>query len=80
MEVTGPSARLKALRIAYGLSLREAAARAGIPASSWQTAEEGALPNATRAVVMARLLNTTVETIWGDSVLPEAPNAATVPA
>jgi DNA-binding XRE family transcriptional regulator len=79
MEVTGPSGRLKALRIAHGLSLREAAARAGIPASSWQTAEEGALPNATRAVVMARLLNTTVEAIWGDAVLPEA-SATSVPA
>jgi hypothetical protein len=72
MEVTGPALRLKALRIAHGLSLREAAGRAGIPASSWQTTEEGALPNAPRAVVMARVLCTTVEAIWGDVVLPEA--------
>jgi DNA-binding XRE family transcriptional regulator len=79
MEVTGPSVRLKALRIAHGLSLREAATRAGIPASSWQTAEEGALPNATRAVTMARLLSTTVEAIWGDAVLPEASAAAVAP-
>ena len=71
-----PSARLRALRISRGLSIRDAAKAAGVPASSWQTSEEGSLPNASRAVQMAASLGATVEAIWGESRLPVADDAA----
>lgn len=71
-----PSARLRALRISRGLSIRDAAKAAGVPASSWQTSEEGSLPNASRAVQMAASLGTTVEAVWGESRLPVADDAA----
>ena len=71
-----PSARLRALRISRGLSIRDAAKAAGVPASSWQTSEEGSLPNASRAVQMAAALGTTVEAVWGESRLPVADDAA----
>lgn len=77
MTTIHPGAILRALRSALGLSMRDAAERAGVAKSTWQRWEDGALPAAPAALRAAAALHTTVEAVWGGAPLPEQPTDET---
>lgn len=56
---------IHALRIAAGLSFREAAAAVGVSVGAWQRWEAGAEPNVISALRICALLGTTIEAVWG---------------
>ena len=55
-KLTGIGARVRRHRIAKGLTIREAAARAGIPESTWAFYEKGGLESVGRIGVVAGVL------------------------
>lgn len=61
------------------MSMDDAAKAADVPKSTWQTWEAGSPPAATKAVRAARVLDTTVEAIWGEAALSADDERPTIP-
>jgi DNA-binding XRE family transcriptional regulator len=72
------AAELKAFREEKSLSMSAAGELVGVRSSVWQGWEAGVVPGAINAAKVARLLDTTVEALWG-TVLPSAADLDVAP-
>ena len=59
-QLTGIGAQVRRRRLAKGLTIREAAKRAGIPESTWAFYEKGGLESCGRVGVVAGVLGCSV--------------------
>lgn len=75
-EVPPHAARLRAARAARFKNARQAALATGFAASSWSDWENGVIPPADKAALIASTLDTTVEHLWGDRIAQAPANVA----